>query len=752
LSGNGATPYTIVIPQDAKPYEKTAAEELRAYLGKITKAEFPVCAEQDVPPAGPVISVGMTKRLAHAFPELDLARLKPDSIAMKGKGGDLFLAGEGTRGTLYAVNSFLEENCGVRWWTPFAETVPSRPELSVLPPDRVYQPPFYYRDTHSQVFTGTVEATQYRKVTKGLDERRRFASRCRNNGNNDIPADWGGNLTIVISQKCYRTFEQFIGPGEFSKEHPEWFQGQASHLTQLCLSNAAMREEFLKRAKAWIDAAPDQRVFVIMHNDNPCYCQCAACAAFDQAEGSPAASQVRFMNYLAEELEEYRPGIRLVMDAYNYSSKPPAFTKPRANVGILFCTPIRCLRVADDPEFMAKWAAWKPMANTILIWDYTVNFANFVSPYPNLRFLGPNIKTFAEQGAVGVFEQGNQFNSVSDCDELKSWVIAHLLWDPSLDADALIAEFVNGYYGAAAKPTMAYLDLIVRTGAEAREQGETASSWLNLAAMNKATRLLNEAQSMAKDDPELEERVARVRFTLDHEWLMEWRQYRKQADAERLPFLGPETARQALAIVRAATARFGSTHNNEHYGYGTMAQHLDAMQAALEATAEGKPLPPPYDRIPAPDLLQIQEGLLRFYSGAKVVEDPLASDGRAVKSPSTHKDWNIQVWRTFFRTLHRMSGIEGKWTCVIFVRADARKAKGAAMQMGIYSWGNPAVRPQRQVAIEDLAPNAYTPIEVGTLDLGTDALLDTDVWVGPLENPDVMDAIYVDRVVFIREQ
>jgi hypothetical protein len=589
------------------------------------------------------------------------------------------------------------------------------------------------------------------KAPKGLDERRRFAARCKNNGNNDIPSAWGGNLTIVVSQKCYRTFEQFIGLPEFGKTHPEWFQGQASHLTQLCLSNEALRAEFLSRAKAWIDAAPDQRVFVIMHNDNTSYCKCPPCAAIDTAEGSPAASQVRFMNFLAEELEKHRPGIQLVMDAYNYTTKPPALTKPRPNVIVLLCTPIRSQLVADDQEFMAKWNAWKPITDNILIWDYTVNFGNFVSPYPNLRFLGPNIKTFAANGARGVFEQGNQFNSVSDCDELKSWVIAHLLWNPEADADALIQEFVTGYYGAAAKPIMAYLDLIVRAGANIKTQDESSLAWLDVAAMNEATRLLDEALTAAKGDTALEERVARIRCTLDHQWLLEWRAYRKQADAKGLPFLGPETAQKALDLVRQATARFGSTHNNEHYGYGTMQRHLDTMQAALDATKAGKPLPTPYDKIPTKDLLQIQDGLLNYYAGAAVVSDPLASDGKAVKSPCTHKDWNIQVWRTFFRTLHRMTGIEGKWTCVIFVRADAKQPTGPAMQMGIYCWGNPAVRPQKTVTIESLAPNAYTPVEVGTLDLGTDALLNTDVWAGPLENPDVMSAIYVDRVVFVRE-
>ncbi len=751
LSNNGTTAYTIVLSDDAKPYEQTAADQLGLYLEKITGADFPVVKESIAPKGAPIISVGRTKRFATAFPDLDVTKLKPDSIVLKTKGKDFFFVGEGTRGTIYAANTFLEDNCGVRWWTPFEETVPENPDLAVLPPDKVYEPPFLYRDTHSQIFQGTWAVTQFQKSTKGLAERRQFAARLRHNGNVNIPEEWGGSRNLVMSQKCYRQFDQFIGPHEFFKTHPEWFQGHASHLTQLCLSNEAMRAEFLKRAKAWVDAVPDQTMFVIMHNDNLSYCKCKNCAAIDEAEGSPAASQVRFMNFLAAELAKHRPGIDLVMDAYNYSTKPPSITRPADNLIIMLCTPIQSQLVANDPEFMKKWEAWKPITSRILIWDYTANFANFINPYPNLHFLGPNIKTFADNGAVGVIEQGNIFSSVADCDELKSWVIARMLWDPSLDENALISEFVTGYYGVAAEPIRAYLDHIARAGATTKKQGETAIAFLDLAAMNEATRLLDEAQAKAKGDAALEERIAHIRFTLDHQWLLDWRQYRTEADTKGLPFTGPESAQKALDIVRAAAARFGTPSHCEDWGSGSMKQHLDTIQEALASTAQGKPLPLPYDKIPAENQIQLEENLIKLGSGAKIVADPLAANGKAVKSPTNHRDWNIKIWRTYFRTLHRMTGVEGKWKCIIFVRADAKVPKGPAMQMGIYSWGNPKVRPQKRVLIEELDPNAYTPIEVGSLDLGTDALLNTDAWVGPLENPKDVSAIYVDRVVFIRE-
>ncbi len=765
ITHKGTTAYVIVLPDEAKPYEQTAAEQLGLYLGEITGAKFPVMKESAAPKAGPVLSVGLTQRFAQSFPDIDVAKLKPDSIVMKTKGKDFFFAGEGTRGTIYAANTFLEDTCGVRWWTPYDETVPKNADLTVPPLNTVYQPQFSYRDTHSQVFNGTILQTQHLKNTKGQDERLRFSARCKNNGLaiGTIPETWGGSLRMIsmeqqgLDQRVFHESNYFISIDEFSKTHPEWFceinggrQAGALHLAQLCLSNEEMRAEYLKRAIKWVDGLPNYRNFVIMHNDNPHYCQCAKCAAVDAEEGSPMGSQMRFLNFLAEKLEEHRPGIQLWMDAYHYTTKPPKITRPRANLGIILCTPITSQRLSRDTDFMSKWEAWKPIAPKVFIWDYTVNFGNLVNPWPNLRHLGPNIKTIAANGASGVFEQGNAFNSVSDCDELKSWVISHMLWDPSRDSDALIADFVNGYYGVAAKPVMAYLDHIVACGDAVKGGFKGGDDWLDLAAMNTATQFLDEARTKAANDPVLEERVARIRLTLDYQWLVNWRQYREQANRSGQPFLGPESALKALAAFRKDNARFNSTHDCEQWGYGTMGEQLNTMEAALTSLG-GESLPPPYDKVPAADRLHLQEDRLSPTGrDAKIVDDPLASNGKAMRTSCNHKDWNIQVHEKFLRTVCRMTGLSGKWRVISYVRADAKAAQGDAMQVGIHSYKVPAMCVTKTLKIEQLDPKGYTPIEVGTIDFDQDSEK-VGVWAGPIDNPDVMNAIYVDRVVFIRE-
>ncbi|MBU0608149.1 MAG: DUF4838 domain-containing protein, partial [Armatimonadetes bacterium] len=326
LARAGKALCAVAVAANASAPEQTAARELAEYLHKVTGATFSI----GPPPAattGALIAVGPSaaKFLAPGL-DLDKKALGEDGIVLKTVGKNLVLTGaEGaSRGTLYAVYDFLERDCGVRWWTPFEETVPHSPDLAVRPPSRVHVSPFVYRETNSQLFNDTMLNSQHLKRTTGLEERRRFAVRCKNNtlAMADIPPGWGGSLRLVDMRqvsavRMYQEYSHFISVAEFGKTHPEWFcerngkrQSHASHLAQLCLSNEAMREEFIRRAKAWVDSQPGNNTFVLMHNDNEYYCQCAVCAAVDAAEGSPSGSQMRFMNAVASAIAQHRPGLR----------------------------------------------------------------------------------------------------------------------------------------------------------------------------------------------------------------------------------------------------------------------------------------------------------------------------------------------------------------------------------------------------------------------------------------------------------
>ena len=56
-------------------------------------------------------------------------------------------------------------------------------------------------------------------------------------------------------------------------------------------------------------------------------------------------------------------------------------------------------------------------------------------------------------------QAGESWSTAASFAELQYFVLAHLLWDPYVDEDQLIEEFLDAYYGAAAPWVQAYREL-----------------------------------------------------------------------------------------------------------------------------------------------------------------------------------------------------------------------------------------------------------------------------------------------------
>ena len=89
------------------------------------------------------------------------------------------------------------------------------------------------------------------------------------------------------------------------------------------------------------------------------------------------------------------------------------------------------------------------LTDNIFIWDYVAQFRNFWNPFPNLHVLQPNLRYFRNHGVRQIFEQGTGSNNITSWMEPRTYLIAKLMWNPNLDADSLLTDFCNGYYGKA---------------------------------------------------------------------------------------------------------------------------------------------------------------------------------------------------------------------------------------------------------------------------------------------------------------
>ena len=56
-----------------------------------------------------------------------------------------------------------------------------------------------------------------------------------------------------------------------------------------------------------------------------------------------------------------------------------------------------------------------------------------------------------------MFQQGTGGN-ISEFYELRQYLIAKLLWNPDADVNALMDDFLDGYYGPAANYIREYID------------------------------------------------------------------------------------------------------------------------------------------------------------------------------------------------------------------------------------------------------------------------------------------------------
>lgn len=151
LVDNGKARATIVIAKDATDLQQGPAKELQEYLRKMTGAMVSI-ADDTQTPEGNLVMVGES-RLTREM-GVDLSSLTGDPFVMKALPGRLVLAGHDARlqpndpyrsakrGTANAVSAFLQDLCGVRWFTPgrLGEVVPQRKTLSVPPLDKEETP------------------------------------------------------------------------------------------------------------------------------------------------------------------------------------------------------------------------------------------------------------------------------------------------------------------------------------------------------------------------------------------------------------------------------------------------------------------------------------------------------------------------------------------------------------------------------------------------------------------------------------
>lgn len=736
LSTDDQTAYQIVVDPQATRAEKHAAEELARFLKQVTGANFPIVQTRRVE-FDPSIIVGPGTAARRVAPDVDFEDLRPDGTVIETRSPHLVLAGDRPRGTLYAVYTFLEDVVGCRWWSPTASFIPRVPTLVVEERHDRYVPPLEYREPF---------------WWPAFDPDWAVRNKC-NGMQPELDEARGGHITYAA--EFVHTFNLLVPPQEHFKDHPEWFSeidgqrlGGNGERVQLCLTNENLKEFVAAKAVEWLKSHPDASIVSVSQNDWGGRCQCGPCRALETLEGSPSGPLLHFVNDVAAKVATVFPDAAVDTLAYQYTRKPPRYVRPLPNVMVRLCS-IECNfaePLADGPSnasFREDFQGWSRICNRLYVWDYTTNFVHYLLPHPNLRVLGPNVRFFVDHGVKGVFEQGAYHGPGAEFAELRSWVLAKLLWEPSRDPNQLIREFVTGYYGPAAPFIMEYIealhDQVEASGSFLSIQASPAASYLTSDWITRAENLLSRAEEAVRGDPEYLSRVQVARLPLRYVWAIRWHELQTQAQRAGIPWTGPGDYAQNLAAFLDVARRIGMTHVGE-------GRTLETFQArVLGLPRHPAPPPPGCEALPTTDYVDLQDSSFTLYqegSLATLTSDGLASDGVAVRMPGDTAEWATQ------QPLD-VGGLDPQsdYTCYASVRCEKAGEEGEAFSAGLHDdAGGPSQA--ISVAARDVADDQYHTYRLATGKLGPRMFL----WVAPPGNPQSVKAVWVDRFWLVKQK
>ncbi len=746
LVKGGRPAAAIVLGDGATGPEKNAALELQSYLEKISGARLEILPE---PREGlGSVFIGQTEETKKQIPDFDWGSLKRDGILIKSSRNTLILAGDRPAGTLYAVYDFLEKDLGVRFWAPGDEYVPEKADIR-SEANRVYVPPFYLREDFFKQFMH--------------DER--FKAKHKLNGRTNlstapISPEWGGCYDLIGGG---HTFWLFVNPKDYFADHPEWYPlingKRFSGYGQLCLSNDECVEMLTQKVLEELRKHPDPRMISVTQNDNQSYCRCDNCTALAEKYGAQSGVILHAVNKVARAVKKEFPDVLVETFAYQYSVDAPRGIKPEDNVLIRLCnidndfgTPLRDCpsspypdRVKVNLDYLKAIDKWHGLTDRLFVWNYTVNFTASYLMHPNFFCLKPDLQTFRDNGAAAVFEQGDAFNNDCAFTLLKAYMAAELMWDPEADDDAVMKDFLAGYYGDA----WPMLYKIIRLNEEWQSNEEKplrcfgrSCFWLDRDRFNECMGLFAEALAAVSGDKR--ERVLEEALCFQYSLTrLDEEEQEKWAACDNSLYRDTERFEKFFLAFQKKTGNGFSREGGEYTGSDAVREGEHVSPAVLPEALKGLG-PEEYFCMPGADFSLYLAG-----SACDLKDDPLSPEGKAGVQYTNTSEWGLQrkvskiiggAYKAGYKKAHMF----------VSARAGGKTAPGAdAFQL--YFWDfNLGAKYVRNVSADLLSGDKYTALDCGIMDLWN--ARDVNLCIVPLDNNAVEGGVWVDKVYMIFEK
>jgi hypothetical protein len=502
----------IVLPEKTDETLNYAANELASHLKLMSGCEIAITSERNTPNQSHIyIGLSHASKTALGAEGVKLvSNMAEDELLVRTCGNDIVLAGGSSRGVLYAVYALLEDVLGCRWYASDATYVPKHSTVRVGKLDIHQKPGFEYRLAGTQVY--------YRDPT--------LAVRNRVNAQEDFSGYWpGGRYEFAV--RYVHTFAWLVPASEMAA-HPDWFSAGTKpedfqSTGQLCLTAPGLEDYIVNKVQQWLADYPNARAVSISQNDNVNFCKCERCAALAE-KIDQSGIMLDFVNRINARLHPEYPKVRFHTLAYQYTETPPKTIRPDDNLLVQLCTTGAVMsKPLGAQPYAQNVKDWAKVSNSLSVWYYASNFSQLLAPMPIYYNLGPSFRFMAQNHVKAVLVQdGFPSSLLHGCDfpELRAWMVAQLLWNPYKNDRKLLREFCYAYYGPAAKPILAYIDLLQKSTAK-EDWGWFTSGAPNMPSMNwkflkRAEELFEKAESAVASDQTLLTRVQRARLAVDY--------------------------------------------------------------------------------------------------------------------------------------------------------------------------------------------------------------------------------------------
>jgi len=733
--------WVIVVPGDASESEKFAASEIQDYIRKTTGMELKTAKEG---------SPAIIMRPGKFGPEEWLVKRETN--------GDLLITGGRPRGVLYGAYEFIEKGLGCRFLANDAEYVPKLEKLNLPDDFKLAGNPVF---TRRYIYVGSGDVWQYLQP---------FLSKLKQNG---LPAGekYGWSFKYGRPGACHTYYSY---SKDFPKDKDEYFTLSADGKRlraingigpgQVCLANPEVRRLFLEKLRSFIETdrkdlkpgEPSPVIYAVSKNDNSDDCVCKKCLELkEKFGGKQSGVMLDFTNCLADEIHKDYPEIKILTPAYTTTEEIPSGIKPSKNIVIEiaqldseFSTKVRrdVLRPLGHPnneKALGKFSEWGALSKDISVWDYWILYKECnASPYTNVSAIPANLQKYEALGIRNYFVESEiSLYTMPNFIDLRHYLGAKLLVDPSLNEREIIDDFMKYFYGPAAKPMTAYLDYLERRMKEEdRPLGSIAPSarkYLDRQFFLDAEKFFSEAEKAAGNDPVLLSRIGQERIPVDVCLLHFGKRLNIAFDRE--------------AVTKRLCANYD--HFIERYVHPSNRSAWKKEIGEKIATWNNRlPLPPQFERKKAYDFTATS---FKYSLVQQNVDDPEAAGGKALML-SDLKKIGKELDPNFHKKPLEFALYDNLGKKTIFRSAVNREKQATDEKYHWYRVGKTKLTPSTRFVIhwtwwilQSIGDAVFDPLEPNA---------QYEIWAsvkltGPSYSPGStkQDAVYLDRVIFVAD-